>query len=390
MKILDEIMCKDGIYYIGISKLTCWPCDATLVIFNKNNNTSTIEFSGTHGGTYPSWEAPNWISANPQIKHQFLEYLIKEAGKHYKGKEVYPYVDNFIPPEPILVRYDNQQEVLKHLENLEIRLEHNDDSFISIEKDIFRLEQNKVELRSKPDNIQSSNLENDTTNTKQNIVQKLKSVVTELNSITSSLNIAQKAENEFKTILQNNIPDDNKWATLREFLNNDNVSGGKQVVADIRNDKTLQHSSDKIQTASEKYYAKLNVLEKQSAQNRLTQEQIVLEEQLKIIGSVTQQKHNIIESSKSAISNLDKKIAEHALLLQKIKQNSFCINEEYIKLKHIWEMFDKSSTTYMQKKKIEESKESIDKTEHQQYTDQSHNYYYSHNNTETAGDLANQ
>lgn len=95
--------------HFGIAKLSCWPCNLVLTMSSEKGNVP--HWSGTHGGTYPVWEAPSWISNNPNLKGEFLERLGEGAGKYGKWREPYSYRENSIPDEPIFAKFDNIGEV---------------------------------------------------------------------------------------------------------------------------------------------------------------------------------------------------------------------------------------------------------------------------------------
>jgi len=71
-------------YYIGITKLTCGPCDIALQIFDKaTDGKMKLSYAGTHGGTYPRWQMPKWLNTDTSAYEIFRTKLneIKEMPK---------------------------------------------------------------------------------------------------------------------------------------------------------------------------------------------------------------------------------------------------------------------------------------------------------------------
>ncbi len=117
MKIYEEL--GGGVYYIGITKLACWPCNTVLEISNSHKDELEVKYSGTHGGTYPGWEAPQWILENQVIKQEFLTKLQENLGRFYKGKELYPYEEYFIPAPPMLAEFNSIEHARTQLTIIE-------------------------------------------------------------------------------------------------------------------------------------------------------------------------------------------------------------------------------------------------------------------------------
>lgn len=124
MQILDKVVTTSqaGEYLIGISKLTCWPCEAIFQLFKKVSEQQIIfHYTGTHAGTYPGgWKEPQWLKGD-YIK-QFIDLLKEKAGQcGDKSKDAIPYRKNIIPNKPILVKFESISEAQKKLD--ELRLE---------------------------------------------------------------------------------------------------------------------------------------------------------------------------------------------------------------------------------------------------------------------------
>ncbi|AVP87991.1 hypothetical protein phytr_10630 [Candidatus Phycorickettsia trachydisci] len=66
----------NGEYYIGITKLTCGPCDMALETFAEATGKNIkLSYAGTHGGTYSSWQIPKWITPDNPSHNIFVGKL---------------------------------------------------------------------------------------------------------------------------------------------------------------------------------------------------------------------------------------------------------------------------------------------------------------------------
>jgi hypothetical protein len=339
MKIFDELLDnnKVGLYYIGITKLTCWPCDASLILFNKAGYELRIIFGGTHGGTYPSWEAPNWIISDVKIKQQFVDYVKKEAGKYFKEKEAHPYFDEFIPTEPILAQYNDQEEVLANFKHLENLISEHQKKCYDIQQEIkMRSEekQAKMTLRNSSD-IQDRSPTNDPTSKKQKIEHQLKSVTENIHQRQLSLAQANLTKSIFDQILNKQYASDTKkWEAMRDFLNEDKIFG-KKVVSEIRDDKKPKNAIDKITSATQKYYTHLDTQCNQDTVKQLTDKIAELNrEQIELNAIVNQQRDNTGDF-KLEIGNLEQQVSERQLQLKRVKQDINPTMRKYLILKNI-------------------------------------------------------
>jgi hypothetical protein len=160
MKLFDRLleMGVSGTHYIGITKLTCWPCDATLILFNDKNEELQFEFSGTHGGTYPGWLPPEWVK-DPQIKQEFLELLEKEAGKYVKAKETTPYTKYFIPDIPILAKYESIDEAKEELHLFQSQIKQFIEELDGLKRNLSSSQSEAQQLKNQGSKLQSERSE---------------------------------------------------------------------------------------------------------------------------------------------------------------------------------------------------------------------------------------
>lgn len=113
MKIAEILWGKSGNYYIGITKLTCWPCNVSVIVFNEENGCQ-ITVRGTHGGTY-DWHPPQWIVDNVGVSKKFQSILMENVGEHPKLHEYEYYAENFLPLEPVLAKFNTLEEAKAQL-----------------------------------------------------------------------------------------------------------------------------------------------------------------------------------------------------------------------------------------------------------------------------------
>lgn len=81
-------------YYIGITKLTCGPCDMALETFAEATGKNIkLSYAGTHGGTYPGWQMPKWITPDNPSHNIFvgkLNQILASDDKWEKAPEATP------------------------------------------------------------------------------------------------------------------------------------------------------------------------------------------------------------------------------------------------------------------------------------------------------------
>jgi hypothetical protein len=282
MKIFDGLLAYDisGVYCIGIAKLACWPCDATLIMFNKdgkNGKKIQLKFSGTHGGTYPIWEGPNWIISNPEIKQQFLDFLQREAGQHSKSKETAPYIKNFIPSVPILAYFNNIEEVQKFLQNGKIEIDKKEQELIELTSNIKELKDKTNDLSEKINTTQKKlsntgseiqDLQKKLKNTKQSCAvvsvefQKVKKCSTDLDKITKNITLT-----ELKKLEQ-----------IKQYLSEENKTFfTNNLIPQLKRVTTVK---EKIELAIDAYKNESDIREKELKFRTLEQEVLALEERI--------------------------------------------------------------------------------------------------------------
>lgn len=75
----------NGEYYIGITKLTCGPCDMALETFAEATGKDIkLRYAGTHGGTYRSWQMPKWLKSDNPAYNTFVGKLTQICSTDYK------------------------------------------------------------------------------------------------------------------------------------------------------------------------------------------------------------------------------------------------------------------------------------------------------------------
>lgn len=74
-----------------------------------------LKFAGTHGGTYPGWEAPNWIARDEKLVEEFINNIKTNAGGYDKGREAHAF-NNKKMPKPQISQFHNTQELREFID----------------------------------------------------------------------------------------------------------------------------------------------------------------------------------------------------------------------------------------------------------------------------------
>jgi len=103
MKLVNLFRSQKVIHrYIGISKLTCCPCETSFSILNNNFFSGSLHHCGTHGGTYPGWKMPsNFSPTEVEAIIDELERIARQQQQHNKARETTSQIPQQLATMPI-------------------------------------------------------------------------------------------------------------------------------------------------------------------------------------------------------------------------------------------------------------------------------------------------
>ncbi|MDF2966150.1 MAG: hypothetical protein K0Q51_1538 [Rickettsiaceae bacterium] len=353
MKILDQLINQDIIIdkYIGISKLACWPCGAVLITLNSGRG--YLQFSGTHGGTYPGWEAPTCVVNNPEFKKKFLTLLKAHPGKYIKGKEAYPYFENFIPEIPLLATFNDLNEAVSFLNGYEQRIKELKEKIDIASKDCIKLKEDKKLTDLK---LQSISDKNDQYNGELNKLKKFKQEATSARREQSDhINAWEKLKEltEYKTarhFILTNIDQKFIDSTLREKLRKQ--KNEREKLALLKDAyKNKYHIKDKVENKnlnSKLEPLKHSIKDIEKDLNSLTDKRKTLmekkESQLQQINALEEYKHSLEDT----LNNIKHRKGKLALRLEKAIDFQSTSEEDT----HIHEEAESKLSSYIDQSKV--------------------------------------